>query len=112
MTGKQMRAAVRAWNRDFPRREIPRAPTVEPRPPFLTHKRHGRRQPYTAAGIRRLPCFRCGNPARHQWQVCADGGLFRPICLQCDITLNEITLHWMGDPDAAAKVQAYREKNQ
>lgn len=34
---------------------------------------HGRRQPYTEIGVRRVPCTRCGEPAEYQWQVCADG---------------------------------------
>ncbi len=71
------------------------------------HKRHGRRQPYTTAGIRRLPCCRCGRPADSQWQVCADGRLFRPICDPCDIELNAMVLRWMGDPDAEAKIARY-----
>lgn len=73
----------------------------------MTHRRHGRRQPYTAAGIRRVPCYRCGQPAAHQWQACADGRLYRPLCLECDIALNLLVLTWMGDPDAEAKVAEY-----
>ena len=72
------------------------------------HARHGRRLPYTEAGIRRLPCFRCGRPASYQWQVCADGRLYRPLCTDCDVALNELVLRWMGDPDADAKVETYR----
>lgn len=74
------------------------------------HKRHGRRQPYTAIGIERLPCFRCGAPAFHQWQICADGRLFRPLCLACDIALNRLVLEWMGDPAAKEKADAYEEQ--
>lgn len=68
---------------------------------------HGRRKPYTAIGIRRLPCFRCGRRAEHQWQVCADGNLFRPLCLKCDIDLNCMVLKWMRDPRAEEKIRKY-----
>lgn len=78
----------------------------------MSHARHGRRKPYTAAGIRRLPCFRCGAPAVHQWNVCADGNLFRPLCLECDIALNQTVLRFMNDPDRAAKLKAYRKREE
>lgn len=71
-------------------------------------KRHGRRRPYTQAGIKRLPCFRCGAKAEHQWSICADGNLQRPVCWDCDIDLNRLVLEWAGDPDADAKIAAYR----
>jgi hypothetical protein len=67
----------------------------------------GRRQPYTSTGIRRVPCVRCGNPALHQWNVCADGNRFRALCLDCDIALNKLVLEWANDPGAAAKVAQY-----
>ena len=69
----------------------------------------GRKQPYTDIGIRRLPCARCGKPARFQWQICSDGNLYRPLCTQCDIALNALVLRWIGDPDADAKIAAYRQ---
>lgn len=75
----------------------------------MTHRRHGRREPYTDAGIRRLPCFRCGRPASFQWSICADDNLYRPVCTPCDITLNDLTLTFMGDPDREAKMAAYRK---
>jgi hypothetical protein len=74
-------------------------------------KRYGRKEPYTAIGIRRLPCCRCGRPAVHQWSACADGNLQRPLCMECDIGLNEVALRFIGDPDTDAKIAAYREKN-
>lgn len=74
----------------------------------MSHKRHGRKKPYTCIGIGRLPCFRCGEKARYQWQICADKRLFRPLCTACDIELNVMVLRWTGDPDAEAKIAAYR----
>lgn len=67
----------------------------------------GRSEPYTASGIRRVQCVRCGALAVHQWQVCADRNLFRALCLDCDIALNRMVLEWANDPNAAAKVAAY-----
>lgn len=70
----------------------------------------GRKKFYTTRGIRRLKCVRCGNTAEHTWQICADGNLHRPLCLECDVALNALVLAWVGDPDAAAKMAAYRER--
>lgn len=80
-----------------------------------THRLHGRRQPYTQIGIRRLPCFRCGAKAEHQWNICADNHedkpIFRPICQECDWTLNELVLRWMGfsEPEIQQKMTKYRK---
>ena len=70
--------------------------------------RPGRRKPYTATGITRLSCSRCGAPASTQWNVCADGNLFRPLCLKCDIALNRMVLKWMRDPEADRKIEKYK----
>jgi hypothetical protein len=67
----------------------------------------GRREPYTSAGILRVPCVRCGARALHQWNVCADGNRYRALCLDCDIALNKLVLEWANCPDAVAKVAAY-----
>jgi hypothetical protein len=70
-----------------------------------------RTRPYTERGIRRLPCFRgCGRRARTQWNVCADGNQYRPLCLECDVELNAMVLRWMNDPDAEAKIEAYTRR--
>jgi hypothetical protein len=61
-------------------------------------QRPGRRQ-YTVAEVAAADCFRCGSPAEHQWQVCADGNTWRPLCFACDVELNRRTLEWMGHPD-------------
>lgn len=69
-------------------------------------KRHGRKQPYTVVGVKRLPCARCGRPAQHQWNICADNNLFRPLCVRCDYALNR----FMRDPDAKAKLRTYKTR--
>jgi hypothetical protein len=68
-----------------------------------------RMKPYTAIGIRRLKCIRCGKRAVHQWQICSDGNQYRPICLECDIEMNEMVLKWIGFPDWAEKMDKYRK---
>lgn len=79
----------------------------------MTWKKHGRKKPYTVIGIERLPCFRCGNPAYHQWQICADGNLYRPVCLDCDIELNEMVLFWFGFSfeEVVVKIEKYKDLN-
>ncbi len=72
--------------------------------------KHGRKKPYTDAGVKRLPCARCGEPAYSQWSTCADNNLWRPICMQCDIDLNLLVLVYMGDPDVDLKISKYREE--
>jgi len=73
-------------------------------------KRHGRKRPYTTIGVRRLSCARCGQPATCQWQVCADGNLYRPICPRCDLLLNRLVLQTMRDPETVAKMQRYQQR--
>lgn len=72
--------------------------------------RYGRKKPYTEAGIRRLPCCRCGEPAEFQWSACADGNLWRPLCRTCDIGLNQVALEYLKDPKATSKIRAYIER--
>lgn len=67
-----------------------------------------RTTPYTVLGIKRVPCWRCGNPSWANWQICADGNQFRGICMPCDIKLNDLVLGFMGDPDRAVKMHDYR----
>jgi NAD-dependent SIR2 family protein deacetylase len=66
-----------------------------------------RTRPYTQKGIRRLRCIRCGNPAEYQWQICADGNNYRPICGPCDVELNTIVLYWMRHPQAKELMKEY-----
>lgn len=70
-----------------------------------------RKEPYTEKGILRLKCFRCKNKAVHQWQICADGNVYRPLCLKCDIALNRMVLKWMGFKDWKSKTKKYEEES-
>lgn len=67
----------------------------------------GRRKPYTAIGIRRVPCARCGQPSVHQWQVCANANRWLGLCLRCDVMLNRLVLCWIGVPNAAMLIKRY-----
>ena len=72
--------------------------------------RQERRKPYTVIGLSRMKCVRCSNRARYQWQICADDRIFRPICAQCDIELNEMVMRWAWGNTREADLQAYRKK--
>jgi len=70
----------------------------------------GRKKPYTVGEIHELKCIRCGKQANQQWQVCADGNTYRPLCIQCDVELNDMVLKWASIPNAKAKMKKYRVK--
>lgn len=70
----------------------------------------GRRKPYTVIGIRRLPCIRCGERAEFQWQCCANGNRWMPLCTDCDIGLNSVALAFVGHPDRKALMRAYKRE--
>jgi hypothetical protein len=42
-----------------------------------------------------------------QWNACADGNLWRPLCGRCDVAVNRMVLRWMRDPLADKKADAY-----
>jgi len=69
-----------------------------------------RKTPYTDQGIRRLSCFRCGDQASQQWQICSDDNTWRPICIKCDVALNRMVLKWMGFKDWKFKIASYIER--
>ena len=69
-----------------------------------------RKTPYTEDEIIKQPCYRCGQPATQQWQICADNNVFRPICVECDIELNELVLDFVKDKDAAKKIKKYARR--
>lgn len=68
-----------------------------------------RKKPYTARGIRRVPCLRCGRPSVTQWSICADGNQQRGTCMDCDLELNRLVLEWAGFPDVEERMARYRE---
>lgn len=70
----------------------------------------GRRRPYTASGIQRVPCSRCGRPSAHQWQACANGRRFTALCLRCDVALNVLALRFMRIPGWQQLARRYVRK--
>ncbi|PWJ88362.1 hypothetical protein C8D77_11184 [Mesorhizobium loti] len=74
-----------------------------------------RTQPYSAIGIRRVPCARCGaRPSHASWNICADkiGGRkqFRALCKECDIGMNEIAMRFVFGATREGDLSAYAEK--
>lgn len=70
-----------------------------------------RTKPYTVAGLRRVPCSRCGAPSRYQWQICSlDHRVFRPLCEGCDVAVNELVVRFVFGTAREAELAAYREK--
>lgn len=69
-----------------------------------------RRKPYTEIGISRVPCLRCGAPSEEQWNICADGNVFRGVCARCDVAVNALVMKFMRVPNWKAKMLAYAKK--
>lgn len=72
-----------------------------------------RRTPYTEAGIKRVKCavIGCAEPAAHQWQICADGNRWRPICRAHDVAINEVVMRLVFGRKAAKEPLArYRKR--
>lgn len=71
-------------------------------------KYFGRRKPYTATGIRRVPCARCGEPSSVSWQSCANGRWYVAICTACDLAINAMVLAFFNIPNRCELMAAYR----
>ena len=69
-----------------------------------------RTKPYTAIGIKRKKCIRCGKQAATQWQICSDGNQYRPLCTDCDIELNKTVLEFMGFKNSEKMIENYKLK--
>ena len=70
-------------------------------------RRVGRRKPYTDKGIRRLRCQRCSASATATWNCCANDNLHIPLCLDCDIELNRLTMEFFKIPRRAGLLRKY-----
>ena len=70
----------------------------------------GRRKPYTVIGISRKKCIRCEAPAVFQWNACANGNWWMPLCLGCDVALNDMALKFIGHPHRIELMAAYRHR--
>lgn len=69
-----------------------------------------RTKPYTPKGIQRLKCIRCPNKAQFQWNICADGNVYRPLCAECDVELNEMVMRWAFGDTRESDIQGYRDR--
>lgn len=70
-----------------------------------------RRTPYTTKGIRRMRCIRgCGRPGEYQWQICADRNVWRVLCAEHDVELNEMVMRWAFGDKREADIADYRKK--
>lgn len=74
-------------------------------------KRAGRNRPYSAIGIGRVPCARCGDPSKFQWQCCANDNRWMGVCAVCDIALNALViLDFFRLPGGADLMSRYEKK--
>lgn len=62
---------------------------------------------YPQAELEKMKCFRCGKKAKFQWNACADGNVWRPLCAACDVALNVIVVSWLYPKDWVTKIKAY-----
>lgn len=71
-------------------------------------------EPYSAIGIKRVPCARCSKPSHASWNVCADKvgnrTQYRGLCVECDIGLNELAMRYCFGSGREDDIKAYAEK--
>ena len=70
----------------------------------------GKRRPFTVRQMRKEQCYRCQQPALHQWQVCANGNCYLPVCIDCDYALNAMALEFFKLPNRKALLRAYARR--
>jgi len=75
-------------------------------------KYKGRKKPYTAVGIIRVPCTRCGESSMFQWQVCANKNRYSGVCYKCDIMLNRKTLNFFGFDNVNELMDKYKVRKE
>lgn len=66
-----------------------------------------RSRPYTQKQLDSLQCHACHAPARFQWNACADGNIWRPLCAGCDVRVNIEVLKVLYPTKWKTKVRAY-----
>lgn len=73
-----------------------------------------RREPYTAIGIKRVPCVMCGQPSNASWNICADAvngkTQYRGLCKEHDIGMNEVAMRYVFGDTREADLAAYAAK--
>jgi hypothetical protein len=74
-------------------------------------KPFGRIRPYTIEEFRKfVPCAGCGKRSVHQWSCCANYQRKIPVCLDCDIALNEMALAFFRAPGRVKLLANYRRR--
>ena len=95
--------------------EMSKAACVERGDPMGRKPRyHGRREPYTAIGIKRMTCYRegCDNRAVASFTICANGRRSVPVCADCDREINRVVMEFMGFDNAVELLAAYKGADQ
>jgi hypothetical protein len=74
-------------------------------------KRFGRKKPYSCEEMSKgtVKCLGCGKPAIHQWSCCANDHLKMPVCLDCDVALNEMALAFFRVPSRDKLIAKYKQ---
>lgn len=69
-----------------------------------------RTKPYTAAGLARMKCaaIGCNNRAIYQFEICADGNNWRPVCAEHDAKINEAVMRVIYGKTREAEIKRYR----
>ncbi len=67
-------------------------------------------KPYTAIGISRVPCKRCGQPSRYSWQICSLNNSWMGVCTKCDIALNKLVLLFFKVGGWKELISTYRRR--
>jgi hypothetical protein len=52
-------------------------------------------------------CYRCGEPATQVFNICCMGDADYPLCVECDIMLNEFVVNFMKVPDRDVLIRKY-----
>lgn len=67
-----------------------------------------RKTPYTARGIARVKCVKCGCQAKHQWRLCSTDA-WSAVCQKCDFEINAMVAEWaFGKKKAAPLLRRYK----
>lgn len=64
-------------------------------------------RPYPDSKLRSMQCHCCQQPARFQWNACADGNVWRALCPACDVRINIAVLQVLDPKRWRVKVRAY-----
>lgn len=66
-----------------------------------------RRRPYPEAKLYTMKCHCCATPARFQWNACADGNVWRPLCPECDVKINVEVMKVLDPVNWRKRIRAY-----